>query len=119
MLGAKKRRKTMKCYFAAAADQVDGFLADGIRAGWAPMSDGPGTILVFGDQDHAEDFGRMVHGRSLAVLEIEGEYDFVFAGGRDDQGHYVRGPRGGLYLTEDVHAENVTALTGATTALEF
>ncbi|WP_327210612.1 hypothetical protein [Rhizobium leguminosarum] len=107
----------MKCYFAAADDQVEGFLADGIRAIRAPMSDGPGTILVFGEQNHAEEFGRMVHGCSLAILEIEGDYDFVFAGGMDDQGHYIRGPRGGLYLTEDVRAEDVAVLADDALAL--
>jgi hypothetical protein len=109
----------MKCYFAAADDQVEGFLADGIRAIRAAMSDGPGTILVFEEQADAEDFGHMVHGRSLAILEIEGEYECAYTGGRDDEGHYVRGPRGSLHLTEDVPAEAVTALTGGTMKLDF
>lgn len=107
----------MKCYFAAAADQVEDLLAEGIGGVRAPMSEGPGTILVFGEQKQAEAFGHMVHGSNLEILEIEGDYDFVFAGATDEQGHYIRGPRGGLYLQEDVRAEDVSALTGDALAL--
>lgn len=49
----------------------------------------------------------MVLGRSLEILEIDGEYDYISAGGRDDQGNYVGGPRGGFLLTEDAAASDI------------
>lgn len=62
---------------------------------------------MFGGRDQAAAFGEMVLGRNLAILEFEGDYAFVSAGGRDDQGNYVSGPRGGILLVEDVSAQDL------------